>query len=221
MPGLRLDFRLDRRAVPRTLFMLLILLLVFVAGCTLQTTPAATDGTTAAATTASATAATSAPTSMSTTTAATTLPTATVPTTDATTTGATTTGVTETRLGYVVATSSELPLLTIDIDYVEMYTGAEAIAKALEDGSDIVEVDEDGHSYIPNDYYIRNNNPLIRTFAVTPTCVIKMIPEMGGPEATQVITFAELQAAVAVRHRFMEIEVVAGQVVRMTEFYLP
>jgi hypothetical protein len=211
MQEARGGFQVNKRALPRSLIMLLALVLVFIAGCTLQTTPAATTGTTtAAATTASTTTATS-DTSAATAAA----------TTTTTATEATTTGVTETRLGYVVATSSEVPVRTIDIDYVEMYSGAEAIAKALEDGSDVVEIDEDGHAYIPNDYYIRNNNPLIRTFALAPGCVIKMVPEMGGPEATQDCTFAELHAAVLARRRFMEVQVVNGLVERITEFYLP
>ena len=102
-----------------------------------------------------------------------------------------------------------------------MYCGAEAIGKAKEDGSDVVEIDEEGHEYIPNDYYIRNNNPLIRTFELAPDCEILMIPEMGGPDATLVCDFDDLHDAVAEHRRFMEIEVVNGMVESITEFYLP
>jgi len=203
-----------------------LLLLVMPAGCNLgipktPTTPAAsaepsnTAGTTPTAAAAATTTA-AAPTSAASTTTAN----LTETTTAAMTTTAAAAGVTENRIGFVVDTSSGEPH-TIDIDYVEMYFGAEAIAKAKEDGSDIIETDEDGKEFIPNDYYIRNNNPRIRTFEPAADCVIHMIPEMGGPDATLNCDFQDLHDAVADHKRLMQIEVVDGRVQKMTEIYTP
>lgn len=109
----------------------------------------------------------------------------------------------------------------IAIDYVAMYTGAEAIEKALEDGSDVVETDEHGHHYIPNDYYIRNNNPMLRTFPLADDCEVYMIPPLGGPDADLMVSFEELRDAVLERHRLMTVVVHQGVVVLLEEFYLP
>ncbi len=228
MAGERSGFLQKRKMV--LLLVLALIFSAFPAGCIpgtfkTPTTPASSAGPTNTAemtTTAAVTpTAVVTPTATATSTAA---PTTTAAQTETTTAAATTTtaatGVTENRMGYVVDTSSGAPD-TIDIDYVEMYFGAEAIAKAKEDSSDIIETDEDGKEYIPNDYYIRNNNPRIRTFELAAACVIHMIPEMGGPDATQACDFDDLRDAVADQKRLMEIEVVDGRVNKMTEVYVP
>ena len=109
----------------------------------------------------------------------------------------------------------------VEIDYVAMYTGDEAIEKALEDGSDVVEMDEHGDYYIPNDYYIRNNNPVLRTFPLANDCEVYMIPPLGGPEADLMVSFEELRDAVLERQRLMNVVVFEGFVVLLEEFYLP
>lgn len=178
---------------------------------TVPTTVATTSATSSAATTTVPT------TTAATTTAATT----TAPTTTATTTAATTTGVTEQRMGFVISASST-GTRSIRIDYVEFYTGDEAIAKAREDGSDVVYFDPALGSYvIDNDYYIRNNNPLIRTFPLASGCLIKMLPETGGSDPTDTVSYAELRTRLAERKRLMIINVVNGSVTWMEEFYTP
>jgi hypothetical protein len=169
---------------------------------------------TAATTTTPVTAATTAIAATTAVTAATTVSTA--------ATTAIATGVTEKRLGFMLSASSTGPQ-TIRIDYIDMFTGAEAIVKAREDSSPLVEIDGSGHYYIPNDYYIRNNNPLIRTFPLATGCIIKMIGTDGGPIASLTVTFAQLRTALALApyHPLMEINVVNGQVTTITEFYLP
>lgn len=109
---------------------------------------------------------------------------------------------------------------TVTLDYVEMYTGAEAIAKAKEDGSDIVETDEFGNEYIPNDYYIRNNNPMLRTFPFDPACQVRMVGLMG-PDAMEEVTMAEFREAVLERRRLVQVEIESGVVTDLFEFYTP
>ena len=85
----------------------------------------------------------------------------------------------EVFLGFLTAVSIEEPI-TIQIDYVELFSGSQAIQKALEDGSNLVEIDENGERFIPNDYYIRNNNPLIRSFTLADSCEILLLDYEGS-----------------------------------------
>jgi hypothetical protein len=233
MPGKHSQSFLNRKIMTFLMILLSVTLLIPLSGCDgkkSETTagPTGTSASTAASTSASTadaiTTTTAAPTEGTTTAVATAATETTSAPTEATTTSTTasptTTGVTETRLGYVIGTSTSGPQ-TIDIDYVEMYSGDVAIVKAKEDGSDVVEIDEEGHEYIPNDYYIRNNNPLIRTFELASDCEILMIPEMYGPDATLVCDFDYLHNAVDDHRRLMEVEVVNGLVKKITEFYVP
>lgn len=186
---------------------------------TLESVPSTVATTLAASSAATATA----PTTTAATTAAptTTVPVTTAATTTAITTAATTTGVTEQRMGFVISASST-GARSIRIDYVEFYTGDEAIAKAREDGSDVVYFDPAlGRYVIDNDYYIRNNNPLIRTFPLAAGCRIRMLPETGGSEPTETVTYAELRTRLTERKRLMIINVVTGSCTWMDEFYLP
>jgi len=59
--------------------------------------------------------------------------------------------------------SVDLASRTIVIDVVQFFTGAEAAKAASEDGQE---------SPPPNDYYIRNSNPRLRTLPVQPTARI-------------------------------------------------
>lgn len=124
-------------------------------------------------------------------------------------------------MGFVVSTSAS-GTQKITIDYIEFYTGDEAIAKALEDGSDVVYFDPVlGRYMIDNDYYIRNNNSLLRTFPLAPGCLIRMLPEYGGPDAEEVVSFSTLRVRVLERKRLMTINVVSGAVTWMEEFFVP
>lgn len=177
---------------------------------TTKSSPTSTAVTTPATTTPVVTTTTVAPTTTSTTTA---------PTTTQSSTLTTTTGVTEQRMGFVVSTAATgTPSITID--YIEFYTGETAIEKALEDGSDVVEMDEYGY-YIPNDYYIRNNNTRLRTFPINVGCLIKMIPELSGPDASETVTYTVFAQRVNERKRLMTINVINGSVTWMEEFYTP
>ena len=126
-------------------------------------------------------------------------------------------GVTENRLGNVTDAYSSGGTNYIKIDYVDMYTGDEAIAKALADGSNVVETDENGNQYIPNDYYIRNVNTKVRTFPLGPGCTIGVF-DQGDPNASLSITFTQFQS---LDDPLMHVNVVGGTVVTMTQQYLP
>lgn len=124
----------------------------------------------------------------------------------------------ETRTGYITKAYTAEGKEYIKVDYVDIYSGQEAITKALADGSDIVEKDEDGKYYIPNDYYIRNVNPQLRTFQLTSVCEIKLLDE--GVELKSA-TFAELISAVDSWKRLATLEVLDGNVYSIEEIYTP
>lgn len=69
-------------------------------------------------------------------------------------------GVTEERWGYMTSANSKNGAQTVDIDYVDIYTGSEAIAKATEDGK----------TPDMNGTYVRNTNTKIRTFPLSYWC---------------------------------------------------
>lgn len=207
--------------------LLIVALAMVISGCGLLQPITSTAASTSATTTATTTTPSSAPTVTTTAsqTTATTATTASSTTASAPTTTAsseptpTTTGVTERRLGIVISTAmTGSPAITID--YVEFYTGEEAIEKALEDGSDVVEMDEYGY-YIPNDYYIRNNNPRLRTFLLTDNCQIRMFSELLGPDTYEIVTYERFSQMIGERTRLMTIQVVDGRVSWMDEFYTP
>lgn len=68
----------------------------------------------------------------------------------------------ERRIGYIKKISETGGRYRLVVDYVEMLTGDEAVEAARADGSPVL--DDDGT--IPNDYYIRNRNTLLREFDV-------------------------------------------------------
>jgi hypothetical protein len=65
----------------------------------------------------------------------------------------------------------------LDIDYIQFLTGDEAYEAALEDG--VITTGEP----VPNDYYIRNVNPKIRTFPIDENVEV-FIETIPGPEMT-------------------------------------
>jgi hypothetical protein len=103
-------------------------------------------------------------------------------------------GVSEKRIGFVRKAYTKSGVNYVDIDYVSFLTGAEAVEKAKADG--MAEQDEDGTWYVPNDYYISNDNPMLRTFPLGSTCSIKIV-DLGGSGAEipmKSLTFAQFKA---------------------------
>ncbi|MGI5908115.1 MAG: hypothetical protein ACOX8O_05755 [Christensenellales bacterium] len=135
-------------------------------------------------------------------------------------TAAATAGVTETRLGIVTEAFVSGGVNTIRIDYVDMYFGDEAVAKALADGSDAVEKDEHGNYYVFNDYYIRNVNKLIRTFPLAPGCTISVVDPEDPGNLTETVSFDEFRTRM-VEEPLMHVKVVGGVIVSMTQQFIP
>ncbi|MEI8199252.1 MAG: hypothetical protein WCG21_04245 [Eubacteriales bacterium] len=115
---------------------------------------------------------------------------------------------------------------TISVQLANIYMGAEAIAQAKADGNaDLIEIDENGVEYIPNDYYISDANKEIVVLPVQKDCSIRVIPH-DGPDLTSEDycvdgTLQNLADDAAEYQRFATITVKDGQVNYVGEFYLP
>jgi len=115
---------------------------------------------------------------------------------------------------------------TISVQLAKIYMGEEAIAQAKADGNaDLIEIDENGVEYIPNDYYISDANKEIVVLPVQKDCSIRVIPQ-DGPDLTSEDycvdgTLQNLADDAAEYPRFATITVKDGQVSYAGEFYLP
>ena len=115
---------------------------------------------------------------------------------------------------------------TVSVQLAKIYMGEEAIAQAKADGNaDLIEIDENGVEYIPNDYYISEANKEIVVLPVQKDCSIRIIPQ-GGPDLTSEDycvdgTLQNLADDAAEYQRFVTITVKDGQVSYIGEFYLP
>jgi len=115
---------------------------------------------------------------------------------------------------------------TISVQPAKIYMGEEAIAQAKADGNaDLIEIDENGVEYIPNDYYISDSNKEVVVLPVNKNCSIRVIPH-DGPDATSEDycvdgTLQNLADDAAEYQRFATITVTGGQVSYAGEYYLP
>ncbi len=114
---------------------------------------------------------------------------------------------------------------TVTVRRAEIYSGAEAIAKAKEDGhADYVETDENGVEYIPNDYYISDKSQTEYTIRVSNSCSIRVFSEDGfsnGDDMCVDGTIWYLKQEVDSYERFATIQVDGGQAMLIRQFYLP
>ncbi len=92
-------------------------------------------------------------------------------------------------MGYVDEVWESGGVRYLSIDYAEMLTGDAAVAAAIEAGD--LAPGED----LPNDYYIRNVNPQLREFTVSPSASITTATYLGGgPDDPQPVTWAEFKS---------------------------
>lgn len=139
-------------------------------------------------------------------------------------TGATASTPAATEFLALVRSVSAGPPANVELSPVEMLIGDEAIAQAKKDGSDVVEQDENGNDFIPNDYYLRPLDPTQRRYPLAPTCEIKVVaPEEDTVEPIRTVSPEGLAALVATYQPLMEVrlDAVGAEVISLTEVYLP
>jgi hypothetical protein len=111
--------------------------------------------------------------------------------------------------GFVQSTSAS----SIEFDLACWFTGEAAVDAAAEDGEE---------SPPPNDYYIRNDNPLIRSLAVSSAAEVTWYPT-GDPASEAVVSFEEWAEEVVGRGFMFGVwlDVIDGQVLEIREQWVP
>lgn len=103
---------------------------------------------------------------------------------------------------------------SLQFDLACFYTGGNAALAASEDGAE---------SPPPNDYYIRNNNPALRSVPIDSSTVYRITSTMGGGDLVTVnrSTFATRVAATSGPGLAVWVYVSGGRTVKVEQQYLP
>lgn len=168
---------------------------------------------------------TSAPSTTSTASTSTTAPTTTSTTAAPTTTTGPTSGARPEGSGCTPGTPDTLPdgrwFVSVDearpaevrVDLACWFSGEQAALAATEDGEE---------SPPPNDYYVRNENPALRTLPVAPGATVRWYPELGDPNSPVTTPYADWSAARAGGGIFgVWITTVGGAVTAAEEQWVP
>lgn len=102
----------------------------------------------------------------------------------------------------------------IEFDLACWFTGESAVEAAAEDGAE---------SPPPNDYYVRNDNPQIRSLPVSPDTEVTWYPRPGDPTSEVVVAFPDWVEGVRARGLGFGawLDVIDGEVVRIREQWVP
>lgn len=107
----------------------------------------------------------------------------------------------------------------IAADYVQMLTGKAALKAAKKAGDAEYDLTAKGDTtwYVPNDYYVVNDNSKIRNLAVAPTAVIMLVKE--GTSRLSKSTVGALKKSY--RDKLYRLTIVNDKVVKIEEIYVP
>jgi hypothetical protein len=133
------------------------------------------------------------------------------------------------NMGYLKKVYAKNGKNFIDVDYIQWLDGAEAEKAMREDG----QCPKTGECVVYDDYYIRNQNPMVRSLEVAPEAEIRMLTleseTTGRVDQIQVISFEKLKnifnpgSTTQQRYQFTPfiIEFVNNKIVKITEQYIP
>ncbi len=135
---------------------------------------------------------------------------------------------TERQIGYIKKFYEKNGKRYLEIDYIQWFTGDAAEKAMREDG----ECYSDEECIVFNDYYIRNVNPLIRTFEIEPAVEIRMQTYNAGNVAADIswnelITYAELKGIFSsagyshLKDVPYIVEIQNQKIMKITEQYIP
>jgi len=134
---------------------------------------------------------------------------------------------TEKAMGYIKTVYENGGKRYLDIDYVQWLTGDEATKAMGEDGKCPVNIYPDPSYCIPNGFYVRNQNPKIRTFEISKDVQISRATAFDySPTGVKSISYEEFKNLFALKDSYFRnipfhIEVVNGLVIKITEQYIP
>jgi hypothetical protein len=133
----------------------------------------------------------------------------------------------EKQIGYVKKVYAKGGKNYLDIDYIQWLTGAAAEQAMREDG----QCPKTGECSVFDDYYIRNQNPLVRTFEISPD--VKIVMQTYGAEQTGVVMnnqeisldqFKDIcssNSQSGLKDVPYIVEILNQQIVKITEQYIP
>lgn len=132
----------------------------------------------------------------------------------------------EKQIGYIKKVFSKAGKNYLAIDYIQWLNGAEAEKAMREDGK----CPKNGECIVLDDYYIRNVNPLVRTFEISPDAEITMqtydMEETGliQPQKISLSQFSWIFAP-KVNSRLKDVpyivEISSNQIMKINEQYVP
>jgi len=119
-----------------------------------------------------------------------------------------------TSFGFVQGVGVANPTLTIDI--AQLLTGDAAVLAAIEDGA--IPATE---TSVDNDYYIRNQNPKLRTAAIATGAPIMMLVSIGSPDSVPA-NLTVLSRRFADQPGFpVQVSASGGRITRIDELFFP
>ncbi len=133
----------------------------------------------------------------------------------------------EKAMGYIKTVYEKDEKRYLDIDYVQWLSGDEAIKAMREDGKCPADIYPDSSYCIPNGYYVRNQNPKIRTFEISKNAEITRATAFDfSPSGKKVIGYEEFKQLLTAENSYFgnipfHIEVINGLIVKITEQYIP
>jgi len=134
----------------------------------------------------------------------------------------------EKQIGYIKNVYEKDGKRYLDIDYVQYLSGEEAIKAMKEDGKCPADIYPDPTQCIPNGYYIRNQNPKIRTFEISKDAEISRTTAFEySSSGIKIINYNEFKNLFAARDSYFKstipfhIEILNDVVVKITEQFIP
>lgn len=135
--------------------------------------------------------------------------------------------VAEKQIGYIKKVYAKSGKNYLNIDYIQWLTGSAAEKAMREDG----QCSKTGECIVFDDYYIRNQNPILRTFEISPEAKIVMqtynAEQTGIVGNSQEITLDQFKniyssnSQLGLRDVPYIVEISNQQIVKITEQYIP
>jgi hypothetical protein len=134
---------------------------------------------------------------------------------------------TEKQIGYIKKVYAKSGKNYLDVDYIQWLTGSAAEKAMREDN----QCPKAGECIVLNDYYIRNQNPLVRTFEISPD--VKVVMQTYGAEQTGIVNNSQEISLDQLKGIFSSgaeshlkdvpyiVEISNQQIVKITEQYIP
>ena len=129
------------------------------------------------------------------------------------------TGIAVTQIALINSVSSNGKDFIIDADFVQMLTGKDAIKAAKKAGEAEYDINKkkDTVWYVPNDYFIVNENTKTRKLTISPATQIYLVKE--GTSKLSRSTAALLKRSY--EGKLFRFSIVKNKVIKITEIYTP